>query len=82
MGRFLNLTLFSEEPTVGELADGDWLDRLSRLDPALFYPAAARESLGIVKSSRLEFELYRRAKPPGLGDGSACLPTPRVARDI
>ena len=52
MGRFLNLTLFSEEPTIAELADAVRLDRLSRLDPALFYPVAARESLGIVESSR------------------------------
>jgi hypothetical protein len=49
--------------------DADLLDFLWRLDPSLFYPVAVRESLGIVESSRLKFELYRRAKPPGLGDG-------------
>lgn len=35
----------------------------------MLYPVAVRESLGIVEGSRLEFELDRRAKPSGLGDG-------------
>jgi hypothetical protein len=69
VGRFLDLALLAEQPTVGELSDADRLDFLRRLDPALLYPIAIRKSLGIVESSGLELELYRRAKPPGLGDG-------------
>ena len=69
MGRFLDLALLAEQPTVGKFSDADRLDFLRRLDPTLFYSIAARESLGIVERSRLELELYRRAEPPGLGDG-------------
>src|SRR5216684_3950107 len=69
VGRFLDLALLAEEPTIGELSDADRFDLLRRLDSALLYPVAVRKSLGVVESSRLEFELYRRAKPPGLGDG-------------
>src|SRR6266851_6223350 len=69
MGRFLDFALLREQPTIGQLSDADRLDLLWRFDPALLYPVAVRKSLRIVESSRFEFELYRRAEPPGLGDG-------------
>ena len=69
VGGLFYLTLLAEQPTIGQLRDADGFDFFWRLDPALLYPVAVGKSLGLVECYRFEFELYRRAKPPGLGDG-------------